>query len=115
MSISACLFLIVICYHSYKYVYLQSRFYRRNRTNIEAVTTTVKEKLRRGPKRQEMEELVTDQGGTLETPYTAMRSHHRREPDLDVLAPITTDDYRPAPTPCRAHQGVTYTVIETTQ
>ena len=62
-----------------------------------------------------MEELVTDQEGTLETHYTAMRSHRRREPDLDVLAPITTDDYRPAPPPLKADPEVTHTVVEITQ
>ena len=62
-----------------------------------------------------MEELVTDQGGTLKTQYTAMRSHQKREPDLDVLAPISTDDYRPAPCLVKAHPEVTHTVVETTQ
>ena len=115
MSISACLFLVIISYHSYKYVYLQSRFYRRHKTHIRKIVETFKENLGRGPKGQEMEELVTDQGGTLETHYTAMRSHRQREPDLDVLAPITTDDYRPAPPPHNAHPEVTHAVVEITQ
>ena len=46
----------------------------------------------------------------------AMRADQLREPDLDDLVPITTDDYRPAPPPpipqANKHQGVTYTVIE---
>ena len=110
-SMSACLFLLILCYHFYKYVYLQSKFYRRHRININRITTTVREKLRRGLKRKE---LTSDQQGTLETHYTAMRSHHRREPDLDVLSPITVEDYRPAP-PGKVHSKVTYTVVETTQ
>ena len=46
----------------------------------------------------------------------ATRPDQLREPALDDLAPITTDDYRPAPPPPRPraniHQGVTYTVID---
>ena len=44
------------------------------------------------------------------------RPDQLREPDLDDLAPITTDDYRPTLPPARPrannHQGVTYTVID---
>ena len=46
----------------------------------------------------------------------ATRPDQLREPDLDDLAPITTDDYRPAPPPPRPRannrQGVTFTVID---
>ena len=46
----------------------------------------------------------------------ATRPDQLREPALDDLAPITTDDYRPAPPPPRPqannHQGVTFTVID---
>ena len=116
IGISACLFLMLVCYHSFKYVYLQSQFYRKHKVCISTIVKTVQEKLRlERSKRQEMEELVTDQGGTLETHYTAMRSHQKREPDLDVLSPITTDDYRPAPSPQKLHHEVTHTVVETTQ
>ena len=115
MGLSACLFLIVICYHTYKYIFLPSRFYRRHRLQIEKTTAAFKEKLRRGHQQQEMEELVTDQGGTLETHYTAMRSHQKREPDLDVLSPITTDDYTPAHPPSKVHHEVTHSVVETTK
>ena len=45
-----------------------------------------------------------------------MRADQLREPDLDGLAPITSDDYQPASHPPRPqannHQGVTYTVIK---
>ena len=48
----------------------------------------------------------------------ATRHDQLREPDLDDLAPITTDNYRPAPLDPRLrsrannHQGVTHTVID---
>ena len=118
IGLSAVLFLIIICFHSYKYVYLQSKFYRRHKRhiNLKKITDVFRENniiLSRSPKRQDMEELVTDQGGTLETHYTAMRSHQKREPDLDVLAPITTDDYKPVPPPQKAHFEVTHTIVET--
>ena len=112
IGLSACLFLLILCYHSYKHVFLQGKFYTKHKTQIKNITTNVREKLRQGPRRQDMEELVTAQEGTLETHYTAMRSHCRREPDLDVLAPITIEDYKPAPPPCTVHPKVTYTVVE---
>ena len=112
MGISACLFIIIVSFHSYKYVYLPSRFYKRHKIKIKEFFDTIKNSLKRGPKRQDREELVTDQGDALETHYTAMRSHQQREPDLDVLAPITTDDYRPAPPTQTAHP-VTHSVVET--
>ena len=112
MGLSACLFLMITCFHSYKHVFLQSRLYRKYKTQIRNLTTTVRRNFRRDHKKQDIEELITAQGGTLETPYTAMRSHQRREPDLDVLAPITTDDYRPATPPCNVHTEVTHTVVE---
>ena len=111
IALSAGLFLLIICYHSYKHVFLQSRFYRRHRSHIRELTATVKENLE-CLKRREVAELVTDQRNTLKTHYTALKSHRRREPDLDVLAPITTDDYRPAPPPRKSTPEVTHTVVE---
>ena len=112
MSISALLFLVILSYHSYNHVYLQSRFYRRNKTQIKKAFATVWDKFYQGSKRREIKELVTNQGGTLKTPYTAMRSCHPREPDLDLLSPITADDYRSASPPCKTNSKVTYTVVE---
>ena len=117
MSLSVSLFIIIICYHCYKYVYLQSRFYRRHKTQISKAIVTIKESVKRLSKRQRLEEQVTEQGDiTLKTHYTAMRLHQKREPDLDVLAPITADDYRTVHLPpCKTHSEVTYTIVETTQ
>ena len=105
MGLSACLFLIIICYHSYKYVYLQSKFHRRHREQINRITATFKKR----STRQDKEKLVKE--CTLDTQYTAMRSCGRREQDLDALAPITTDDYKPAPPPFKAPSVVTRTVV----
>ena len=114
MGISAALFLIVICYHSYKYVYLPSKFHRRHKVQIKEITETSIQRFKTFTRRQDKTEMVTDQGGTLDTHYTAMKTHPRREQDLDVLAPITTDDYRPAPPRSDPHPKVTYTIVETT-
>ena len=114
MGISAALFLIIIFYHFYKYVYLLSRFHRRHRMQIKEIIETIIQRFKKVTSRQDKTELVCDQGGTLETHYTAMKTHPRREQDLDVLAPITTDDYRQAPPPSDPHPKVTYTVVETT-
>ena len=46
-------------------------------------------------KPQEMKELATDRQDNPKTHYTTIPSHQQREPDLDVLAPITTEDYAP--------------------
>ena len=62
------------------------------------------------------EEANTNQYHTPPNIVPATRPDQLREPDLDDLAPITTDDYRSDPHSPRArannHQGVTYTVIE---
>ena len=113
MGLSACLFLVIICYHSYKYVYLQSRFFRRHKTCIKKILTRVKAKCRSTIfRRKQTEELVSEQEVTLKTHYTAMRSHNRREPDLDILAPITASDYEIASPPQTVHTKVTCTIIE---
>ena len=61
-------------------------------------------------------EANTNQYHTPPKIVPATRPDQLREPDLDDLAPITTDDYRPAPHPPRPRankrQGVTHTVIE---
>ena len=115
MGLSACLFLTIICYHFYKHVLIQSRLYRKHKTKIRNLpSSAVRRNFRRRPKKQEMEELITAQGATLETSYTAMRSHQRRKPALDVLTPISIDDYRPAPPPCNVCTKVTHTVVPDT-
>ena len=58
-----------------------------------------------------MKEFVINERDTLETRYTAVRSCIHREPDLDVLAPITSNDYKPA-SPCKAPSKVTCTVVD---
>ena len=113
MATTACLFLLIICYHSYKYIFLPSRFYQKYQEKIKEITKTITKKFRPGPKRQEAEELITNEGRTLETDYTAMGPYSERESDLDELAPITEDDYQPALPPCREYSEVTHTVVET--
>ena len=93
---------------------LKKTFDRRHRMQIKEITETSIQRFKTFTRRQDKTELVTDQGGTLETHYTAMKTHPRREQDLDVLAPITPDDYRPAPPPSDSHPKVTYTIVETT-
>ena len=112
MGLSLCLFALIICYHSYKYVYLQSSFYRKHKSHINEVVEKTRNKFRRGPKRPERKDLPSD---TESIPYIAMESCHQREPDLDVLAPITIDDYRPAPPPNNPHSHITYSVVDITE
>ena len=95
-------------------MYLQSRVYRRHKVSIKQAAETVKKKLKHGLKQQDTEDLVTNgEEDSPETNYTAMTSHNRR--DLKLLAPITTEDYRPVPPPPRAHCEVTHTVVEMTK
>ena len=62
------------------------------------------------------EEANTNRYHTPPNIVSATRPDQLREPDLDDLAPIATDDYRLAPPPPRPQanidHGVTYTVIE---
>ena len=113
IGFSACSFFTIVCYHSYKYVYLQSRFYRKHKKKIKNMFSRVGKRLR---KAQEMNELATDQQDTHETHYTAMTTHQQRELDLDVLAPITTDDYTSVSSKsCKGQPKVTCTVIDKIQ
>ena len=57
------------------------------------------------------EQQESDKRGAPDTHHTATRSHQQREPDLDVLAPITSKDYKPAPPPCITPSTITCTVI----
>ena len=60
------------------------------------------------------QENNTNQYHTPPNIVPATRPDQLREPDLDDLAPITTDDYRPVPPPPRPNNrhAVTYTVID---
>ncbi len=63
------------------------------------------------------DEVAVDPGRYITPPIVrpATRPDQLREPALDDLAPITTGDYRPAPTtaqPAPANTQVTYIVID---
>ena len=124
MAISFTLFMMIICYHCYKYMISKTRMWLKLTVKISSLKNNIAElQLRQATnQRQAMYQVIAntlenDNDDLLsEDTSPAMRADQLREPDLDDLAPITTDDYQPAPHPPRPRvnnrQGVTYTVIE---
>ena len=124
MAISFTLFMMIICYHSYKHMISNTRMWLKLTVKISSLKNNIAElRLRQATnQRQAMYQVIAntpenDNDDLLseDTP-PAMRADQLREPDLDDLAPITTDDYRPDPPPPRPRannrQGVTYSVVE---
>ena len=115
MAMSVTLFMIIICYHSYKYMISNTRMWLKLTVKLSSLKSNVAElRLRQATnQRQAMYQVIAN--SPEDTP-PAIRADQLREPDLDDLAPITTDDYQPAPHPPRPQannrQGVTYAVVE---
>ena len=124
MAISFTLFMMIICYHCYKYMISNTRMWLKLTVKISSLKNNIAElQLRQATnQRQAMYQVnantpENDNDDLLsEDTSPATRADQLREPDLDDLAPITSDDYQAAPRPPRPRannrQGVTYTVIE---
>ena len=107
MAISFILFLIVLGYHFYKYSLKGTRVWAR--------VTQCCQRKEHAPNRREMyqlapledEEPIFDQG-------TFDSNNQLREPALDILDPVYTEDYRVTPPPPVIHKPpkITYTVID---
>ena len=123
MAISFTLFIMIICYHSYKYMISNTRVWLKLTMKIRSLKNNIAElRVRQATnQRQAMYQVIAntpenDDDLLSEDTSPTMRADQLREPDLDDLAPITSDDYQPASLPPRPqannHQGVTYTVIK---
>ena len=124
MAVSFTLFMMIICYHSYKYMISNTRMWLKLTVKLSSLKNNIAElRLRQATnQRQAMYQVIADTPENdnddllSEDTSPATRPDQLREPDLDDLAPITTDDYRPAPHPPRPRannrQEVTYSVIE---
>ena len=124
MAVSFTLFMMIICYHSYKYMISNTRMWLKLTVKLSTLKNNIAElRLRQATnQRQAMYQVIADTPENdnddllSEDTSPATRPDQLREPDLDDLAPITTDDYRPAPHPPRPRannrQEVTYSVIE---
>ena len=136
MAISFMLFLIILGYNSYKYILKGTRVWARvtqlwqqivqhrdRHRKFDLVPLENEDNELKDPVR-EMQPLYTDDNDTdpIDLPHhydppvivPAVRYDQLREPDLDILDPITTDDYRqlnqpPAPRP---RQVPTTTMID---
>ena len=107
MAISFILFLIILGYHFYKYILKGTRVWAR--------VTQCCQRKEHAPNRRQMyqlapledEEPIFDQG-------TFDSNNQLREPALDILDPVYTEDYRVTPPPPVIHKPpkVTYTVID---
>ena len=126
MAISFILFLIILSYHFYNYILKGTRVWARvtqlrqqivhhrdRHREFDLVPLENEDNVQHDPVR-EMQPLYTDDTdtGPIDLPHhydppvivPAVRYDQLREPDLDILDPITTDDYRqlnqpPAPRP----------------
>ncbi len=128
MALSFILFAITLCYHFYQFVLKKSTTWLRIEDIVRNLGASVAD--RRANNGREMYEQVAnenyddelleavdnyEQRDPMDPPYTdgaveeadpdsyiIIRSADQlREPALDVLAPLTTEDYRPAPPPPR--------------
>ena len=124
MAISFILFMMIICYHSYKHMISNTRMWLKLTVKISSLKNNLAElRIRQATdQRQAMYQVISDTPENdnddllSEDTSPAMRADQLREPDLDDLAPITIDDYQPDPLPPRPRtsnrQGVTYSVVE---
>ena len=121
MAISFTLFIMITCYHSYKHMISNTRMWLKLTVKISSLKNNIAElRIRQATnQRQAMYQVIAENDNDdllSEDTSPATRADQLREPDLDDLAPITTDDYRPDPPPPRPRannrQGVTYSVIE---
>ena len=121
MAISFTFFMMIICYHSYKHMISNTSIWLKLTVKLSSLKNNIAELQSRqaSNQRQAMYQVIAntpenDNDDLLTSP--TMRADQLREPDLDDLAPITTDDYQAAPRPPRPQanncQGVTYSVIE---
>ncbi|XP_064389809.1 uncharacterized protein LOC135337762 [Halichondria panicea] len=130
MAVAFILFVVIVCYHCYEYM-LKKVPVLQNSLKLRKMIPRV-HKL----EQYEMENNETWTNVDRYDPYTdgameeadpdryitppiirpATRPDQLREPALDVLAPLTTEDYRPAPPPPQATADnapkVTHTVID---
>ena len=107
MAISFILFLIILGYHFYKYILKGTRVWAR--------VTQCFQRKEHAPYRRQMyqlapledEEPIFDQG-------TFDSNNQLREPALDILDPVYTEDHRVTPPPPVIHKPpkITYTVID---
>ena len=139
MAISFFLFVVILLYHFYKYIITKTSIELKLSGRLKKCKLSLRQPNNERPDPLELlhntddseEEADYEHTPPITVPYTggeeeeantnkyhtppkivpATRPDQLREPDLDDLAPITIDDYQPAPR-ANKRQGVTYTVIE---
>ncbi len=133
MAMAFILFIVIVFYHCYEYMLKKAPVLQKQQN-----TLRVRKRIPRALKQEkyELDEKETWENARRDDLYTdgvreeadpdryitppiirpAMRPDQLREPALDVLAPLTTEDYRPAPPPPQSTSdnapGVTHTVID---
>ncbi|XP_064389150.1 uncharacterized protein LOC135337181 [Halichondria panicea] len=130
MAVTFILFVVIVCYHFYEYILKKVPVLQRqqNALRLRKMIPRVR-KLELEKKNHEetwtnvdkydpytngvMEEADPDRYITPPIIRPATRPEQLREPALDVLAPLTMEDYRPAPPPPQDNAPkVTHTVID---
>ena len=127
IAVAFILFVVIVCYHCYKYM-LKKVPVLQNSLKLRKMIPRVRKRERYEMENKEtwenadrydlytdgaMEEADPDRYITPPIIRPAMRLDQLREPALDVLAPLITEDYRPAPPPPQDNAPkVTHTVID---
>ena len=106
MAISFILFLIILGYHFYKYILKDTRVWARVTQCCQRKGAHNKRHLYQFPPLEDEEPILNQD--TLDS------NNQLREPALDIIDPVYTDDYRDPPPPpvIHKHLKITYTVID---
>ena len=107
MAISFILFLIILGYHFYKYILKGTRVWVRVTQCCQRMGAPNRRQMYQLAPLEDEEPPIFDQG-------TFDSNNQLREPALDILYPVYTEDYRVTPPPPVIHKPpkVTYTVID---
>ena len=109
MAISFILFLVILGFHFYKYILEGTRVWAR--------VTQCFQRREHVPNRHQRYQLapLEEEEPIIDQDTVSLDSNSQlREPDLDILDPVYTDDYRDPPASPVVHQppNITYTVID---
>ena len=110
MTISFTLFLIILGFHFYKYILEGTRVWARVTKSFQRI-----KHVPNSHQRHELAPRVEEEEPIIDQDRVSLDSNSQlREPDLDILDPVYTDDYRDPPPSPVVHQPpkITYTVID---
>ncbi len=135
MSIAFILFVTIITYHFHHFILKKTKIWLKIKEVVKNLMTVAADKKNQQPKNamamhllaanHDNEQLKAEQLDIVDPPYTdgavqgadpdrfiTTNPEQLRLPYMDELAPLTTEDYRPAPPPPRVNRRLTVTHTE---